>query len=122
MSLELLRCADCRHWVHFPEPWCPACASERLHEEAVPDQDAWGVLETFTVIHRVFVPGFEGRAPYAVGWVGLDLQPGLRVFAGLVGIDHHRLRIGQRVRPEAGTGPSGEAVTVYTPTLDQEPS
>jgi uncharacterized OB-fold protein len=110
--------------VHFPAPVCPGCGSEQLAEEQVPTGTDRGVLEAFTVVHRVFVPGFEDRAPYAVGWVGLDLQPGLRVFAGLVGVSPDQLRTGQRLRPVATAGPDGEPVTCYTPDdpLDDPPA
>ena len=94
--LELQRCQDCRRWIHFPDHLCFGCGSDRLAFEEAPGD---GAIETFTVIHRVFVPGFEESAPYAVGWVALDLQPGLRVFTDLVDISHDRLQIGLRVSP-----------------------
>lgn len=94
--LALQRCQECRRWVHFPDFACPACGSERLGFEEASGE---GTIETFTVIHRVFVPGFEESAPYAVGWIALDLQRGLRVFADFVDIPHDRLEIGLPVSP-----------------------
>jgi uncharacterized OB-fold protein len=111
--LELQRCGACRLWVHFPDVLCPTCGSDRLTFEEAPGD---GVLETFTVIHRVFVPGFEDRAPYAVGWVALDLQPGLRLFADLVDIAATDLRIGQRLHPVFTTR-DGDRVLSYAPTI-----
>jgi uncharacterized OB-fold protein len=111
--LELQRCADCRLWIHFPDHLCPGCGSGRLaFEEAAGD----GVLESFTVIHRVFVPGFEELAPYAVGWVALDLQPGLRVFTDLVGLPHDRLRPGLRVAPTFTTREGWGRLLSYSAT------
>jgi uncharacterized protein len=92
--LELQRCRDCRHWIHFTELRCPRCGSNDLGFEPAAGE---GTVETFTVVHRVFVPGFENDAPYAVGWVLLDEQPGLRVFADFVDVPADRLRIGLRV-------------------------
>jgi uncharacterized protein len=104
--LELQRCRQCRRWIHFPDFLCPRCGSADLaFEEARGD----GTVDTFTVVHRVFVPGFADHAPYAVGWVLLAEQPGLRVFADFVGIPSDRLRIGLPVtacfteRPGWGT-------------------
>ncbi|WP_433045995.1 Zn-ribbon domain-containing OB-fold protein [Dactylosporangium sp. CS-033363] len=92
--LELQRCRDCRHWIHFPDLRCPACGSAELGFEPAAGT---GAVETFTVVHRVFVPGFEPDAPYAVGWIALDEQPGLRVFADLTGVRPENVHIGQRV-------------------------
>lgn len=93
--LELQRCQDCRHFIHFPEPECVACGSNRLAFEVVSGR---GRVETYTVVHRSFVPGFEERVPYAIGWVEMDEQPGLRAFGGLVGCDPQYLKIGMPVR------------------------
>jgi uncharacterized OB-fold protein len=89
--LELQRCGRCRRYIHFPDFLCPTCGSDDLRFESV---DGHGRIDTFTVVHRVFVPGFEQDAPYAVGWVLLDAQPGLRVFAGLVDVPRDGLAIG----------------------------
>jgi hypothetical protein len=88
--LELQRCRTCRRYIHFPDFTCPFCGAEDLGFEGV---DGHGRVDAFTVVHRVFVPGFESLAPYAVGWVQLDAQPGLRVFAGFVDIPRERLAI-----------------------------
>ena len=88
--LELQRCRACRHWVHFPDVLCPRCGSGDL---AFEEARGAGTVDSYTVVHRVFVPGFESHAPYAVGWVSLDQQPGLRVFADFVDIPPDQLRI-----------------------------
>ena len=91
---ELQRCRGCRHWIHFPDVRCPRCRSTDLAFEPA---NGDGVVDTYTVVHRVFVPGFADEAPYAVGWIRLDQQPGLRVFADFVGVPRDRIRIGLRV-------------------------
>jgi uncharacterized OB-fold protein len=109
--LELQRCQDCGRWIHFPDHLCPACGSDRLaYEEAIGE----GAIESFTIIHRVFVPGFEDSAPYAVGWVALDLQPGLRLFADLVHVPHDLLRIGLQVSPTFTTRDGWGTVLSFT--------
>jgi uncharacterized OB-fold protein len=92
--LEIQRCRACRRWVHFPDVRCPSCGATELGFEPV---QGHGVVGTFTVVHRSFVPGFAGEVPYAVGWVDLDEQPGLRVFADLVEVDPDDVRIGMPV-------------------------
>jgi uncharacterized protein len=89
--LDIQRCAACRRWVHFPDVRCPSCGSTELPFEPVTGR---GVVATFTVVHRPFVPGFAADVPYAVGWVDLEEQPGLRVFADLVDVAPGDVRIG----------------------------
>lgn len=107
--LDIQRCAACRRWVHFPDVRCPACGSTELAFEPVGGR---GAVATFTVVHRPFVPGFAAHVPYAVGWVDLEEQPGLRVFADLVDIAPDDVRIGLPVevtfteRPGWGLIPS----------------
>jgi uncharacterized OB-fold protein len=81
-ELAIQRCRACRHWIHFPEAACPACASADLAFEPVSGQ---GKVETFSVIHKSFVPEFQGREPYIIAWIALPEQPGLRVFGNIVG-------------------------------------
>src|SRR4029453_17921883 len=68
-----------------------------------------GVVSTFTLVHRTFVAGFADDVPYAVGWVDLVEQDGLRVFADLVEIAPGDVRIGLDVEvtftERAGWGP-----------------
>jgi uncharacterized OB-fold protein len=56
-----------------------------------------GRVETFSVIHRSFVPEFAGRVPYAIAWIGLPEQPELRVFANVSGCDPAEVAIGMDV-------------------------
>ena len=79
-QLAIQRCEACRQWIHLPQPWCPSCGGRSLAYEPVSGR---GVVHTFTVVHRTFVPGFE--TPYAVGWIDLPEQEGLRAFGNVVG-------------------------------------
>jgi uncharacterized OB-fold protein len=93
--LEVQRCARCSAWIHFPEPICPRCGSADLRFEAV---SGLGQVETFTVIHRAFAAEVAAEVPYAVGFVALDDQPGLRLFADIVDVDPGEVRIGMPVQ------------------------
>lgn len=80
--LVLQRCGRCALFIHHPERRCPYCGSDELTSGEVSGR---GVIETFTVVHRSFVPAYREAAPYGVGWVSLDDQPGLRLFGKIDG-------------------------------------
>ena len=52
------------------------------------------MVETFSVVHRTFAPGFAQRLPYVIAWIALDEQPGLRVFGNVLGIPVESVEIG----------------------------
>jgi uncharacterized OB-fold protein len=93
-ELAIQRCRACRRWIHFPEGSCPACGSADLTFEPVSGQ---GKVETFSVIHKSFVPAFQGREPYVIAWIGLPEQAGLRVFGNVVGTAAEEVFIGLEV-------------------------
>ena len=93
-ELVIQRCADCGRWIHFPEPICPSCGSVRLGFEPV---SGIGAVETFSVIHRSFVPEFADRTPYVIAWIALPEQAGLRVFANLTDCTPDEAAIGMPV-------------------------
>ena len=92
-ELRILRCDDCRTWIHPPSPICPSCRGRSLTPEAT---SGVGELHTFTVNHQPWYPGLE--PPYTIGVVALPEQDGLRITAGIVGIDPAAVRIGLAVR------------------------
>jgi uncharacterized OB-fold protein len=92
--LEIQRCSGCAAWIHFPEDACPRCGCADLRFEAVSGR---GVIDTYTVIHRAFAPEAAGEVPYAAGFIELEEQAGLRVFADVVGADPGAIRIGMPV-------------------------
>lgn len=55
-----------------------------------------GVVHTFTVVHRSFVPAYQGREPYVLAWV--ELPGGGRAFGHVVGCRPEEVRIGMAVR------------------------
>jgi uncharacterized OB-fold protein len=92
-KLSLQRCTACATWTHFPVPRCTSCGSDALTFEPVCGQ---GTVETFTIVHRSFVPGFT-NAPYAMAWIALPEQPGLRVFANITDCALEDIAIGMKV-------------------------
>jgi uncharacterized OB-fold protein len=102
-ELVIQRCARCRRWIHFPELRCPACGSKELGYERVSGS---GTVESFTVVHRSFAPGFETDGPYAVAWIALPEQAGLRTMANVTGCPADEVRAGMPV--EVWFEPRGE--------------
>lgn len=92
-ELRFLRCGACRHWVHPPQPICPACLGRDLVATAASGR---GRVATFTVNHQPWIPGFD--PPYVVAIVELDEQPGLRLTTNVVGCAIEEVSIGMPVR------------------------
>lgn len=89
--LEILRCAACETYVHYPKPVCWNCGSTELAPRAVSGR---GAVYSYTVTHRP-VPGYD--APHIVVLVELEEQPGLRMISSLTGVDPDDVRIGMPV-------------------------
>lgn len=89
-ELAIQRCRSCRRHVHFPEPACPHCGGDLSYKVV----SGRGVVHTFSVVHRSFLPGFT--TPYVIAWI--DLDEGVRAFGNIVSGGHHDVRIGMPVR------------------------
>jgi uncharacterized OB-fold protein len=93
-ELVIQRCTVCAHFIHFPEPICPACGAADFTYEPVSGQ---GRVETFSVIHRSFVAAFADRTPYVIAWIALPEQEGLRAFGNVTGCAPDEVAIGMAV-------------------------
>ena len=91
--LQFLRCDDCGHWIHPPQPVCPNCLSKRLSVTAASGR---GSVFTFTVNHQPWYPNLD--PPYVVAIIALDEQDGLRLTTNIVGCEPDAVFIGMRVR------------------------
>lgn|SRR5690554_6061141 len=92
-QLRVLRCGDCRFWLHPPGIICPQCLSRNLAPEVLSGN---GVIEAITVNYQPWMPGQE--VPYVVAIVGLDEQEGLQLTTNIVGCPPESAHIGQRVK------------------------
>lgn len=92
-ELRILRCDACATWVHPPAPICPSCRGRALTPTATSGR---ATLHTYTVNHQPWYPGLD--PPYVVGIVGLPEQAGLRVTAGIVGVEPGAVSIGMPLR------------------------
>jgi uncharacterized protein len=92
-QLSILRCADCKHWLHPPGSRCPECLGTRLEPQPV---SGVGVVETFTVNHQPWSPGLA--VPYVIAIVSLVDCPQVRLTTNIVGVAPEAVRIGMSVR------------------------
>ncbi|MCG5211691.1 OB-fold domain-containing protein [Streptosporangium soli] len=92
-ELAIQRCTACDARVHLPAAECPRCGGTDLPFEPVGGD---GIVHTFTIVYRSFVPAFRGREPYVLAWI--DLPEGARAFGSVVGCPPERVTVGMRVR------------------------
>jgi uncharacterized OB-fold protein len=114
-KLRLLRCTDCRMFVHPPAPVCPKCLGSDLAPEAVSGR---ATIASFTVNHQEWIPG---SGHYVIAWVAIDEQPDVRLTTNIVGIDENDVEIGMPV--QVVFEKLGEAVylPLFTPTGGEAP-
>jgi uncharacterized OB-fold protein len=91
-ELRIRRCLSCKTYIHFPAPVCFVCASTH-HEWAL--VSGRGTVYTFTIVGHATTPGFI--PPYAVAWIELEEQAGLRVLSDIVECPHDAVTIGMPV-------------------------
>ncbi len=92
-ELRILRCADCRGFVHPPRPVCRHCLSENLSPEAV---SGAGVVDTFTINYQQWHPAME--VPFVIARVALDDAPGVVLTTNIIGCPVDDVDVGDRVR------------------------
>ncbi|HYT38726.1 MAG TPA: OB-fold domain-containing protein [Acidimicrobiia bacterium] len=92
-ELLILRCRECRTFVHPPQASCPRCLSLDPAPEPVSGR---GTVYSFTVANREFAPGIV--PPYVVALVDLVEQESLRLVTNLVNVSIGDVRIGMPVR------------------------
>jgi len=92
-ELRIARCDECWTWVHPPSPVCPSCRSRSLRPMATCGR---AVLHSYTVNRQPWYPGLE--PPYVVGIVELAEQTGLRLTAGIIGVEPDDVWIGMPLR------------------------
>jgi len=90
--LRMLRCDDCRLWVHPPLPLCPRCHSKALVPGTLSGK---GRVFSYTLNCKSWGPGLE--VPYTIAVVALDEQPGLRLTTNIVDCAPQDVSIDMRV-------------------------
>ncbi|GAA2211643.1 Zn-ribbon domain-containing OB-fold protein [Nonomuraea monospora] len=97
--LLLQRCTECGHLQHYPRALCTSCGGGELGWR---ESAGFGVVDSFTEVHRAASPGMA--VPYVVARVRLDEGPVL--LTNLVGEGpwccDQRVRVAWRDLPEDG--------------------
>lgn len=86
--IDLLKCRNCGHFVHFPRPICDHCRSADLAPETISGR---GRLYSYCEINQVGHPYFADKVPYVIGVIDIDEEPGIRIPAGLVDCTYDEL-------------------------------
>lgn len=92
-KLLVQRCTDCQTLHHPPAPVCIKCHSFEWDSVQASGK---AELYSFVVMHYPEVPPFD--YPNPIGLV--ELEEGVRMIAGLVGVDPKDLKIGQKLQVE----------------------
>jgi uncharacterized OB-fold protein len=95
-ALALARCARCRRFAHPPGPVCPHChaSDPNFAFEAVTPT---GVVRSWTVVRRSFLPGFDDDLPFVLADVAIDGTDDVRLIGRLVDGPDASLRLGDAV-------------------------
>lgn len=117
--LRMQRCPSCTRMIHPPALRCQ-------YDHATPEWvelSGRGTVESWTVNHHPFFPGFP--TPYVIAFVNPVEDEGVRVLTNLVDVDPADVRSGMpvRVRFEKGGEPDGHEpdATVWIPLFAPEP-
>jgi hypothetical protein len=94
-ELRFQRCDSCKAWRHLPRLMCPQCGSSDWSWER---SSGRGKIYTWTITHQAMHPAFTAEVPYAV--IVVELDEGVRMVAGLRGLEPERLSLGLPVAVE----------------------
>ncbi|MBS0553383.1 MAG: OB-fold domain-containing protein, partial [Proteobacteria bacterium] len=100
-KLLIQRCTCCSTLRHPPAPVCIKCHS---FDWDTVEASGKGSIYSFVVMHYPEVPPFEHPNPIGL----IELDEGVRLVAGLVGVKRDEIRIGQRVQVEVQSVDDGE--------------
>jgi uncharacterized protein len=89
--LDIQRCQDSGHYIHWPKPVCRFCLSTHLAFETVSGQ---ATLYSYTVVNQAFHPYYLAKLPYLLATVELIEQPKLMFFTRLTDCTEDEVRIG----------------------------
>jgi acetyl-CoA acetyltransferase/uncharacterized OB-fold protein len=87
--LVLPWCEDCDrpHWP--PGPVCPFCFGDGVSWKEVSGR---GVVSSWVVIHKAWLPAFEADLPYNA--VQVELEEGVRLTGNILGLSNDKLSVG----------------------------
>ena len=85
------KCLNCGRY-YWPAIDCMACDKPEMAWVKVSGK---GEVYTFTIMHQVYHPAWEGEIPYNITWVKLDEGP--IIVANITGCKNEAIYIGMRV-------------------------
>jgi uncharacterized OB-fold protein len=90
-ELMAYKCLNCGTY-YWPAVHCMACDNPKMEWVKVSGK---GEVYTFTVLHQLYHPAWEGEIPYNVSWIKLDEGPFL--MSNVTSCKNEDLHIGMRV-------------------------
>ncbi len=111
-ELVMQRCTGCSRLRWMPAPICAECGSNEATWEPLSGR---GRVTTWTVVTHPVHPAAVDRVPYVVAEIELEEQTGLRMIAGLLGIEPDAVTMDLGVRVEFETHPSGQKLPMFRP-------
>jgi uncharacterized OB-fold protein len=109
-ELLLQHCGTCGRWTWPAKDRCIDCLADDLRWEAA---SGLGTLYSFTLVHQLVHPGFNGEMPYNLAQV--DLDEGVRIHTSIVGVSNEDLRIGMRLEVVFVAASDQIAVPMFQP-------
>lgn len=107
-KLLIQRCSACATLRHPPAPVCMACHSFEWDSVQASGR---GSLYSFVVMHYPEVAPFDHPNPIGL----IELEEGVRLIAGLTGVQRDQLRIGQHLQVEFQTFDEQLALPLFRP-------
>ena len=89
--LDMQRCTTCGHYLYPPDVACPRDLTENLKYVPVSGR---ATLYSFAIITQPFHVGFADSVPYAIAFVELPEEPGLRMITTIADTPLSSLEIG----------------------------
>jgi uncharacterized OB-fold protein len=110
-KLLIQRCTACATLRHPPAPVCIACHS---FDWDTVETSGRGSLYSFVIMHYPEVAPFDH--PNAIGLI--ELEEGVRLVAGLVGVKREELSIGQQLQVEFQTFDDELTLPLFRPVTE----
>jgi uncharacterized OB-fold protein len=88
-ELRIPRCTACARWCWYPEPTCPACGGALAWTAT----SGRGLLFSWVVVERAFLPAFAEMVPFLTALIALDEDPAVRIVTRLVDVDPMTLAV-----------------------------
>lgn len=119
-QLRFPRCIRCGRYQWYPRDFCAGCMGDEFTWTAI---DPVGLIYSYTVVRRAFLPGSGPSVPFTVLQVQFDHAPGVTLLTNLADEgEAPRVRVGARVVVsfvEVDDPQNGGSVTMPYVRLDE---